>query len=452
MKKWFLLAILSAVAACAYPAEAEAGSVLISVNDDMKWENFRTPDGLSPGTDVKPLPGAGLVRVSSSDKGNLEKTVKKIEQQLEPYILESGSDPEMKLPDIPKDSFISWPVISSALLYKNWGWDVKAVTEGGKSYELHRGSRNVEIAVVDTGIDLEHPDLKESIVRPGQSFVPNSPSTDDNNGHGTMTAGMISANGELLGVGPGLGIVPYKVMDKDAGQFSWMIEGVLAAIRDRADVIQISLGTYKSLSDKDERIAVRAFEKAAGLARRNGILIVASAGNEGIDLSNPGRAGEQLGRPGERMVHLPGGSLKNTVSVSAATRQNQLAPYSNYGKEIDFTAPGGVLDYTDQTLAPLILTTYPIDLPQPVIPFYLGMPKGYEFSAGTSLAAPKTAATAGLIISAYLEKHGKKPSADKVLDIMRRSANDLGMPGSDPQFGSGMINAFQALKLAAEEK
>lgn len=131
----------------------------------------------------------------------------------------------MKLPDIPKDSFISWPVISSALLYKNWGWDVKAVTEGGKSYELHRGSRNVEIAVVDTGIDLEHPDLKESIVRPGQSFVPNSPSTDDNNGHGTMTAGMISANGELLGVGPGLGIVPYKVMDKDAGQFSWMIEG-----------------------------------------------------------------------------------------------------------------------------------------------------------------------------------------------------------------------------------
>lgn len=78
MKKWFLLAILSAVAACAYPAEAEAGSVLISVNDDMKWENFRTPDGLSPGTDVKPLPGAGLVRVSSSDKGNLEKTVKKL--------------------------------------------------------------------------------------------------------------------------------------------------------------------------------------------------------------------------------------------------------------------------------------------------------------------------------------------------------------------------------------
>ncbi|WP_436866415.1 S8 family serine peptidase [Bacillus fungorum] len=136
-------------------------------------------------------------------------------------------------------------------------WDMKKITNNGESYKIYRGTKNVSVGVIDTGLDLEHPDLKDNIINGSKNFVPfkgfrgeESDESGDINylndlwGHGTNAAGQIAANGVIKGVAPGVGIRAYRVFGQREAETIWIIKAIVEAAKDDVDVINLSLGDY----------------------------------------------------------------------------------------------------------------------------------------------------------------------------------------------------------------
>ncbi|GFN33563.1 hypothetical protein PCURB6_38230 [Paenibacillus curdlanolyticus] len=142
--------------------------------------------------------------------------------------------------------------------------------------------------------------------------------------------------------------------------------------------------------------------------------------------------------------------LENVISVGAVTKSNRLSPYSNYGAHLDFVASGGYFgDEFDTTgnfnVTDLMLTAFPRSMPNSPLDMILNIPQGYSLSYGTSLAVPQVSATIAILLSEYYDRHHRYPRTDDVMRILRNSANDLGAPGRDDQFGYGEINLARAL-------
>lgn len=269
-------------------------------------------------------------------------------------------------------------------------------------------------------------------------------------GHGTLVAGTIAANGKIKGVGPELGLIPYKVFDTGDAEASWVVKAIIEAANDNVDVINLSLGTYKSLKNKEDRIVIREFEKAIDYAHKKGCVVVAAAGNEGLNTSKPQELAEQLGVPGDKYIYIPS-SLNHVINVSASTKDSLLASYSNYGKSVDITAPGGDLgpDYKNTQqfdLSYTIISTFPTSLPQSPFAQSLGFPVGYDFGVGTSFATPKVSAIAGLIIAEYKEKRGRRPNPQQVEHILFKGTVDIGKHKDRDKFGNGLVNVIKALR------
>ncbi|MFJ5565991.1 S8 family serine peptidase [Lysinibacillus xylanilyticus] len=343
----------------------------------------------------------------------------------------------------------------TASLYDSWRWDIIRVTNNGASYGIEKGNHTVKVAVVDSGIDFNHPDLASNIVDPGKSFVPGITTTQDYLGHGTMVAGIIAANGNLQGIAPNVGLVPYKVFHTDVADSMWIIEAIVEAAKDDMDVINLSLGTYKSLKNKEDQAVIKAYQRAAKFAISEGSIIIASAGTDGYNMSNPKDLSEQLGEPNDVQIHLPGGGLSDVVTVSATNNLDQLAFYSNFGPQVNIAAPAG--DYGEDyktlgniKLEAMTITTYPLNIPQSELSQYAGFEHGYEFMIGTSLAAPKVSAVAALIIAEYQEKYNKKPSVNQVKKYLYEGVSKVSAPRNE--VGVGIVNAYGSLKAIKEGK
>ncbi|KXZ16854.1 hypothetical protein AXI59_18300 [Bacillus nakamurai] len=253
-----------------------------------------------------------------------------------------------------------------------------------------------------------------------------------------MVAGVIASNGDLLGVGPELGIVPYKVFQENSAESSWIIDAIIQAAKDNLDVINLSLSTYLSKSDKNDRVLIKAFQNALLFAKQKGSIVVASAGNDSLNLINSRTIATQRGDLNDYQYHFPGGN-KDVITVSATTKEKNLASYSNYGK-ISFSAPGGDYgpyfnDLKEFDISSWIVVNSPTNLPQTTLSKNLGLPKGYELDVGSSLAAPKVSALTALLIAEYEEKHNKKPSRSLLINLLKKGALDLGTKGFDSKFG-----------------
>jgi lantibiotic leader peptide-processing serine protease len=329
-------------------------------------------------------------------------------------------------------------------LYNALQWDIKQVTNNGASWTMPGGTgkstkanEEIVVAVVDTGIDYTHPDIKNNYAY-GKSFVPGLSSAMDQNGHGTHVAGSIAGNGRVLGIGPELKVAAYRVFGPTGGAATADIANALmTAADDNVDVVNMSLGGYDwfqnpETATKDVVADVRLFNRAIQYAIKKGVTVVGSAGNNGVDISSPGKlSGDDNGS-----THRSPSS-QTMIRVSAGGQEKNLTFYSNYGVgKIDVIAPGG--DYGTAWLATgdkalrdrnkLCLST---------------VPGGYAYYAGTSMAAPKTAGLAGVIIA----KHGKDVlSPSQVKHIIQSSADDWFKPGYDGESGFGSINAVNALK------
>ena len=163
----------------------------------------------------------------------------------------------------------------------------------------------IKIAVIDTGVDFDHPDLfgwgPDGKVIGGYNFIQENQLPMDTNGHGTKVAGIIAADGSVLGVAPKAKILAYKVSEDGEGVSSELIrEAIEKAIGDKADIINISLGVNKTNSKIDD---------AVNLALDNGIFVVTAAGNDGPDL-------ETIGSPGRNFESVTVGATYNNMTSS----------------------------------------------------------------------------------------------------------------------------------------
>ncbi|MBJ8031171.1 S8 family serine peptidase [Bacillus pseudomycoides] len=332
--------------------------------------------------------------------------------------------------------------------YQNFTWHISNVTNNYKSYDIQKGNKNILIGLIDSGVDITHPDLQRSIdVTKGKSFVTGDPTLEDKLGHGTQVAGIIAAQGNIKGIAPNTTIIPYKVFGTGDGESDWVVKAIIQAVKDDNDIINLSLGTFKSINNKSDKATIKLYKKAIQYAQKNGVLVIASAGNDSIDLSHPQKI-EENGNTTSK-IQIPA-SFTSPIIVSSTEKSGKFARYSNYGQTIDFSAPTGYFGKkfdTEQELdiQEMILVTHPVTLNNTELDQAVGIPKGYSLSLGTSLAAPQVSATAALIISRYKEIHHKKPSIQQINYFLQRGAKDLGPKGKDIYFGYGQINTYQSL-------
>ena len=163
----------------------------------------------------------------------------------------------------------------------------------------------VKVAVIDTGVDFNHPDLlgwgPDGKVIGGYNFIQTNQLPMDKNGHGTKVAGIIAADGSILGIAPKAKILAYKVSEDGEGVSSELISGAIEkAIEDEADIINISLGVNRTNSKIDS---------AVNYALEKGIFVVTAAGNDGPELKT-------IGSPGRNFESLTVGATYNNMTSS----------------------------------------------------------------------------------------------------------------------------------------
>jgi len=176
----------------------------------------------------------------------------------------------------------------------------------------------IKIAVIDTGVDYNHPDLfgfgPDGKVVGGYNFINEGEPPLDTNGHGTQVAGVIAANGILKGVAPNSKILAYKVSEDGEGVSSdLIIKAINKSIEDDADIINISLGVNKTNSNID---------KAVDNALQKGIIVITAAGNDGPIPQTIGSPGKN---PGSITV---GATYNNLTSSLIATLEVNEKPYT----------------------------------------------------------------------------------------------------------------------------
>jgi len=348
-----------------------------------------------------------------------------------------------------------------------WGHDAINASEAWNAGYRGKGAR---VAILDTGFDLDHPDLVPNIdFNASRNFVPGESlqySLPDAFSHGTHTAGTVAAadNGiGVIGVAPEAKLILVKVLsDEGSGDFSWMLSGIVHAVNQGADVISMSLGAGiprngKFLDDNgtpndpsDDKVVsdtkavqelIVAIDKVTTYAYQQGVTVVAAAGNDAID-GNKDKSLVQMPADAPHVIAIsataPIGWAKNPFTANL----DNLASYSNYGTpEVDFAAPGGDYIYPGNEVATIAGITQPVYVFDMVFSTGNG---GYFWSAGTSMATPHAAAVAALIIG----KNGGQLDPARVESTLRASADDIGKPGRDPYYGHGRLNAFRAVTVA----
>jgi thermitase len=252
----------------------------------------------------------------------------------------------------------------------------------------------VRIAIVDSGADVRHEDLKQKIVR--QRDLVNSDATvEDPLEHGTHVAGIAAAeadNGDGVAGGcPNCALLIAKVLDGEGlGTADDVAEGIIWGVDNGAKVINLSLG---------DRGNARVVRDAVDYATNKGAVVVAAAGN--LDHQNP------------RPTPIYPAAYPNAIAVAATNKEDQRPGFSNYGDWVDMAAPGVS-----------ILST---------------VPGGYYSFSGTSVAAPHVSALASLLASQGLDRAGIKKR-------IFNTAVDLGRAGHDPSYGHGRMDAGRAVR------
>lgn len=399
-------------------------------------------EGISPDIEVFAMEKIGLLRVNYPVDIDLKEAIEKsdiskeismcgnlLSMEQKPVTLRD-SDINNIQKHIPKfyaqnERLSDDPLSAEDLFYLN-AWHVNEITNNGASLEKANGE-NVKVAVIDSGIDIGHPILREKInLQNATSYIPEDNSVQDTNGHGTMVSGVIAQ------VSPGAEITPYRVISESSGESLWTIQAIIQAVDDGNDIINISLGTYKSIDNEDELLTIEAFELAVNYAKENDVIVVASAGNKGLNLD------DYLSE--DHIKHLPG-SIDGVITVSS-NNESELASYSNYGTDVQLCAPGGDLVYIDGMLdlSKWIYCTYPTSMDNGL--GVLGVPQGYSFSYGTSVAAPQVTAALADVIDYYNLTDQNRYSA---VNYLEQSVDDLGDIGYDINFGYGKVNIDKAM-------
>lgn len=280
------------------------------------------------------------------------------------------------------------------------------------------GSQDLLVAVVDSGVDYQHPDLKGQIIN-GLDFMAENPtgpngegSPDvvdedplDQMGHGTHVAGIIGAvpnNGTgIAGIAPGVKILNVRVLNSEGWGSAFSIaQGISYAVDRGARIINLSLGSAEGS---------KPIELAVKYAQQKGVLIVAAAGNSYTHTGYPA-------------------SYPGVLAVGATDDQDFLADFSNHDARINVVAPGVDIMSTTPTFLTNTMSQN-------------GIESFYSVMSGTSMACPMVTAQAALLLS-------QNPSLTpaQLIDLIEKSAKPIG----DPRiFGHGRIQVDASLRMLA---
>jgi len=271
----------------------------------------------------------------------------------------------------------------------------------------------IKVAVLDTGIDTDHPELKD-VYAGGYDFVNSDYSPEDDEGHGTHCAGVIAAKMNyqpddsdqdgVVGVAYGVSIYALKVLDSSgSGYYSDIVAAITWSINEGMDVISMSLSGGSSTTD---------LKNACDDAEEAGIVVVAAAGNTGKR------------RATFDNVQYPA-RYSSVMAIGATDSKDKRASFSATGPAIELVAPG--VD---------VKSTY--------------LNGGYATGSGTSMACPHVAGTVALVMAMPIDTDydingdGFWDPAD-VRWLLHDTADDLGTSGQDNEFGYGIVDAQEAV-------
>jgi subtilisin family serine protease len=344
----------------------------------------------------------------------------------------SAADALARLVEDPLLSFVDLNGLVRVLAEPNdahWSrqWNMQII-QAPPGWDLSTGSGDVVVAIVDTGVDLTHPDLRDRIVA-GYDLVEDDATPQDEYGHGTHVAGIAAAvgnNGEgVAGVTWGSRIMPVRVLGAEGSGSTFNIAAGMAWAADHgARVMNLSLGSpFPAMLAAHGIPGGDALRAAVDYAYGHGVLVVAAAGNE-----------YQEGDPPSYPA-----AYAHVLAVAATNDQDRHAYYSNAGSYVDVAAPGGETSQADDPHG--VFSTLPNE---EVALTREGYPTGYGALQGTSMAAPHVAGLAALVWSV-----NPGLTNDQVQAIIESAADDLGRPGWDGCFGVGRINVNRALQAAS---
>lgn len=273
-----------------------------------------------------------------------------------------------------------------------------------EGWNVTRGDDFV-LAIVDTGVDTKHPDLAAKLL-PGYNTVDDTPIVEDGNGHGTHCAGIAAAitnNGVgVAGVAPDVKILPVQVLSKEgSGSYASVAGGIIWAADHGAKVISMSLGGPQS-----SPVITQAVKHALG----KGAMLIAAMGNSGA------------GADGMKPIKSYPAAEPGVMAIGASDDKDVRARFSQVGEWHSVIAPGVNILST--------FPTYATDMPG----------KDYGAISGTSMATPAVAGLAALVRSKFPQLTAAQAEAH-----IEATADDLGKPGFDIQYGHGRANVFRAL-------
>jgi subtilisin family serine protease len=268
-----------------------------------------------------------------------------------------------------------------------YAWDRISAYDG---WHLTRGSANVVIAVVDTGVQPDHPDLAAKLV-PGYDFVDNDATPSDGHGHGTHVAGTAAAitNNAIGGAGtcPDCRVMPVRVLNNSGnGTLTGVANGIIFAANNGAQVINLSLGGSGNST----------LESAVNYAWSRGSLLACAAGNDGT----------------QEITYAFPAAYAQCLAVGATDSADDDAWYSNWGLWVDIAAPGSDVFST-----------------------WIG--SGYNTISGTSMATPHVAGVAGLVSSRGLNNAQVRARLETTADPI---------PGTGEWWSNGRLNLLRALQ------
>ncbi len=264
-----------------------------------------------------------------------------------------------------------------------WAWEMIGTQY---AHQLGEYGDGVRVAILDTGIDYNHPDLEDKMWEgTGYDFVNDDEDPMDEDGHGTHVAGIVSS------IAPEAELMALKVIEEEGGRWQEVSQAIRFARNNGADIISMSFGGERSPLAEAIRIQINF------AYTRDDILLTAAAGNDDTD--------DQ---------YYPA-AYENVAAISAVDENKDKAHYSNYGDWIEMAAPGG-------------------DTERPV--FSTILDGSYGNKMGTSMACPFVTGVAALRMGARPEE-----SNDEVEEVLRETAIDI---GDEYYYGHGLVNAYLA--------
>jgi subtilisin family serine protease len=457
-----LIGLLAATLAMPAAAQSQAKSYLILAQGDKLPAKLAQQVRAAGGTVTRTIPEIGIA-VATSSNPDFAANASRIlgVRSVVPNLRLAWVDPTFG--EGVSVEFGNPPTSGGDDFFFDLQWGLDAV-DAPEAWNAGARGDGVRVAILDTGFDLDHPDLASNInLGLSANFVAGetlSYARPDAFSHGSHVAGIVAAADNAfgtIGVAPEAELVLVKVVG-DAGSGSGtvadIIAGIVYATNVDADIINMSLGvtvnrhgffdpeTGEKLANANEVAEVLvAFGRATTYANQQGTMVIAAAGNDANDFDH-----------NADLIVVPAQS-PHVIAIAAtgplgwgldpSTDLDVPAFYTNFGQSmIAFAAPGGNVDFSLRESGQVctVVVTAPCWVFDQVLSAGSSLNPGvaiYLWATGTSMAAPYTAGVAAIIIG----QHGGDMHPDQVEAALRASADDLGKVGNDDFYGAGRVNA-----------